>query len=118
MVEWLDRRGEIQCKAETRKKLGSMSAATIDRFLQPERKKYQLKGRAHTRPGTLLKQQIPLRTFSEWDEQRPGFLEIDLVGHDGGVIDSLHALTLNATDVATRWPVCVPLKNQGQVWSL
>ena len=117
MVELLDRRGELKCKAETRKKLGRMSAATIDRLLQPERQKYQLKGRAHTRPGTLLKHQIPLRTFSEWDEQRPGFLEIDLVGHDGGVIDSLHAFTLNATDVATGWTVCVPLKNKAQVWS-
>src|SRR5207247_2004671 len=97
MVELLDRRGELKCKSETRRKLGRMSAATIDRLLRPERKKYQLKGRAHTRPGTLLKHQIPLRTFSEWDEQRPGFLEIDLVGHDGGVIDSLHAFTLNAT---------------------
>src|SRR5213079_2565016 len=117
MVELLDRRGEIKCKAETRKKLGRMSAATIDRLLRPERQKYRLKGRAHTRPGTLLKHQIPLRTFSEWDEQRPGFLEIDLVGHDGGVIDSLHAFTLNATDVATGWTVCVPLKNKAQVWS-
>jgi len=117
MVELLDRRGELKCKAETRQKLARMSAATIDRLLRPERKKYQLKGRAHTRPGTLLKHQIPLRTFSEWDEQRPGFLEIDLVGHDGGVIDSLHAFTLNATDVATGWTVCVPLKNKAQVWS-
>ena len=117
MVELLDRRGELKCKAETRKKLGRMSAATIDRLLRPERRKYQLKGRAHTRPGTLLKHQIPLRTFSEWDEQRPGFLEIDLVGHDGGVIDRLHAFTLNATDVATGWTVCVPLKNKAQVWS-
>ncbi len=117
MVELLDRRGELKCKAETRKKLGRMSAATIDRLLRPERQKYRLKGRAHTRPGTLLKHQIPLRTFSEWDEQRPGFLEIDLVGHDGGVIDSLHSFTLNATDVATGWTVCVALKNKAQVWS-
>src|SRR5437588_6637329 len=60
MVELLDRRGELKCKAETRKKLGRMSAATIDRLLRPERRKYRLKGRAHTRPGTLLKHQIPL----------------------------------------------------------
>src|SRR5205823_8910100 len=85
--------------------------------LRGERKKDQLKGRAHTRPGTLLKDQCPLRTCSEWDEQQPGFLEIDLVGHDGGVIDSLHAFTLNATDVATGWTVCVDLKNKAQVWS-
>src|SRR5438132_1196931 len=117
MVELLDRRGELKCKAETRQKLGRMSAATIDRLLRGERKKYQLKGRAHTRPGTLLKHQIPLRTFSEWDEQRPGFLEIDLVGHDGGVGDSLHGFTLDAIDIATTWVSLAVLKNKAQVWS-
>ena len=117
MVELLERRGEIKCSAETKKKLTKMSAATIDRLLAPQRKKYQLKGRSHTKPGTLLKHQIPIRTFSEWDEQRPGFLEIDLVGHEGGVVDSAHAFTLTATDVATGWTACVALKNKAQVWT-
>src|SRR6266480_5411228 len=117
MVERLLRHNELRCDAATREKLARMSAATIDRLLRPERQKYQLKGRSHTRPGTLLKHQIPMRTFNEWDEQRPGFLEIDLVGHDGGVIDSSHAFTLNATDIASGWTVCVPLKNKAQVWS-
>jgi hypothetical protein len=117
MVELLVRHDELQCAAETRQKLAQISAATIDRLLQPARKKYQLKGRSHTRPGTLLKQQIPIRTFSEWDEQRPGFLEIDLVGHDGGTTDSLHAFTLDATDIATTWTSLVALKNKAQVWT-
>ena len=64
--------------------LVSMSAATIDRRLAPERKKYQLKGRARTKPGTLLKSQIPVRTWAQWDDAVPGFVEIDLVSHDGG----------------------------------
>src|SRR6266511_3691140 len=118
IVERLQRRGELKSAPEVIKKLSRMSAATIDRLLRGERQKYQLKGRAHTRPGTLLKHQIPLRTFSEWDEQQPGFLEIDLVGHDGGVIDSLHAFTLNATDVASGWTSSTALKNKAQVWSL
>jgi len=117
MVELLERRGEIKCGGETKMKLAKLSAATIDRLLGPARKKYQLKGRSHTKPGTLLKHQIPIRTFSEWDELRPGFLEIDLVGHDGGVVDSLHAFTLNATDVASGWTACVPLQNKAQVWT-
>lgn len=117
MVELLERRGEIKCDAETKKKLAKLSAATIDRLLKPERKKYQLKGRSHTKPGTLLKHQIAIRTFSEWDERRPGFLEIDLVGHDGGVVDSFHAFTLTATDVASGWTVCVSLQNKAQVWT-
>jgi hypothetical protein len=117
IVELLERRGELKCDLETQKKLAQVSASTIDRLLKPERKKYQLKGRSHTKPGTLLKHQIPIRTFSEWDEQRPGFLEIDLVGHDGGLVDSLHAFTLTATDVATGWTACVSLQNKAQVWT-
>ena len=118
MVERLLRHNELRCDAATRKKLARMSAATIDRLLRPERQKYQLKGRPHTRPGTLLKHQIPMRTFNEWDEQQPGFLEIDLVGHDGGVIDSHHAFTLNATDIASGWTSSTALKNKAQVWTL
>jgi hypothetical protein len=118
IVERLLRHNELRCDAATRKKLARMSAATIDRLLRPERQNYQLKGRSHTRPGTLLKHQIPMRTFNEWDEAQPGFLEIDLVGHDGGVLDSLHAFTLNATDVASGWTSSTALKNKAQVWSL
>ena len=117
IVERLERRGELKGTVQTRKKLARMSAATADRLLRGERKKYQLKGRGHTRPGSLLKHQIPLRTFSEWDEQQPGFLEIDLVGHDGGTIDSLHAFTLDAIDIATTWVSLAALKNKAQVWS-
>src|SRR5215210_71875 len=117
-VERLLRHNELRCDAASSKKLARMSAATIDRLLRPERQKYQLKGRSHTRPGTLLKHQIPMRTFSDWDEQQPGFLEIDLVGHDGGVIDSHHAFTLNATDIASGWNSSAALKNKAQVWTL
>jgi hypothetical protein len=118
MVERLLRHNELRCDAATSKKLARMSAATIDRLLRPERQKTQLKGRSHTRPGTLLKHQIPMRTFTEWDEQQPGFLEIDLVGHDGGVIDSHHGFTLNAVDVASGWNCSTALKNKAQVWTL
>lgn len=118
IVERLQRHNELRCDGATRTKLVRMSAATIDRLLRPERQKHQLKGRSHTRPGTLLKHQIPMRTFNEWDEQQPGFLEIDLVGHDGGVIDSLHAFTLNAVDIASGWNSSTALKNKAQVWTL
>ena len=67
IVVRLQRHNELRCDAETRKKLMRMSAATIDRLLRPERQKYQLKGRTHTRPGTLLKHQIRMRTFNEWE---------------------------------------------------
>jgi len=118
IVERLLRHNELRCDAATSKKLRHMSAATIDRLLRPERQKYQLKGRPHTRPGTLLKHQIPMRTFSEWDEAQPGFMEMDLVGHDGGVVDSHHAFTLNAVDIASGWNCSRALKNKAQVWIL
>uniref|UniRef100_UPI0040339748 integrase n=1 Tax=Glutamicibacter sp. AOP38-B1-38 TaxID=3457680 RepID=UPI0040339748 len=61
-----------------------MSASTIDRRLANERRKMILHGRSHTKPGSLLKSQIPIRTWAEWDDAVPGFVEIDLVGHEGG----------------------------------
>jgi hypothetical protein len=75
----LERHNEFNCDRETRAKLLRISAASIDRLLKPERRKYELRGRSGTKPGTLMKKQIPIRTFAEWDEQRPGFVEIDLV---------------------------------------
>ncbi len=101
VVRRLEHFGEIECDADTREKLCRISASTIDRMLRAERKKYQLKGRSNTRPGTLLKKQIPMRTFSEWDEDRPGFVEIDLVGHDGGVASGEFMQTLDMTDVCS-----------------
>jgi hypothetical protein len=59
-----------------------MSAATADRLLSSQRKLGQ-RGISTTRAGTLLKQQIPIRTFQDWNETQPGFLEADLVAHCG-----------------------------------
>src|SRR6478735_6427918 len=95
--------GELVIVEDTAALLVSMSAATIDRRLASERAKYQLKGRATTKPGSLLKSQIPVRTWADWDDARPGFVEIDLVCHDGGNPAGPHAFTLTVTDIATGW---------------
>lgn len=116
VVRRLEHFGEIECDAETREKLNRVSASTIDRMLRAERKKYQLKGRSNTRPGTLLKKQIPMRTFSEWDEDRPGFVEIDLVGHDGGLAAGEFMKTLDVTDIYSGWTELAALRNKAQVW--
>ena len=108
--------GEFKCDARTREKLLKISAATIDRLLSSERRKYQLRGRARTKPGTLLKKQIPLRTFSEWNEQRPGFVEIDLVAHDGGQAAGEYLYTLDMTDVYSGWTEVQAVQNKAQVW--
>src|SRR5215475_8531051 len=101
MVVVLERHNELRCDRQTKAKLLRVSAATIDRLLRPERRKYELRGKARTKPGTLLKHQIPIRTLAEWDEQQPGFGEIDLVGHDGGVAAGEYCQTLDLTDIAT-----------------
>ena len=95
--------GELVIDDDTAELLVSMSAATIDRRLAGERAKRQLKGRRATKPGSLLRSQIPVRTWADWDDARPGFVEIDLVSHDGGNPLGPFAFTLTVTDVATGW---------------
>jgi len=107
---------ELKIEPEIRAKLLRISAATIDRLLRAERRKHELRGRGRTKPGTLLKKQIPLRTFSEWNEQQPGFVEIDLVGHDGGLLQGEHLYTLDMTDVYSGWTEVQAVQNKAQVW--
>jgi len=116
VLKRLEHFGEFKCDRRTREKLLQISAATIDRLLAPERRKHQLRGRARTKPGTLLKKQIPLRTFSEWNEQRPGFVEIDLVAHDGGQAAGEYLYTLDMTDVYSGWTEVQAIQNKAQVW--
>jgi hypothetical protein len=116
LVTVLERHNEFSCDRETRTKLLGISAATIDRLLKPARRQHELRGRSGTKPGTLLKKQIPIRTFAEWDDQRPGFVEIDLVGHDGGVAAGDYCQTLDLTDVATTWTETEAVRNKAQTW--
>ena len=95
--------GELNIDDGTAALLVSMSAATIDRRLAPERRKHKGRGRVATKPGSLLKNQIRVRTWAEWDDTRLGFVEIDLVSHDGGDAAGQFAFTLTVTDVATGW---------------
>jgi transposase InsO family protein len=103
LVAALRRHGELDIDDELAALLVSMSAATIDRRLAADRKQLELKGRSHTRPGSLLKSQIPMRTWADWDEHTPGFVEIDLVGHEGGDANGEFCWSLTMTDIATGW---------------
>jgi len=115
-VAKLEKHREIDLSPTVRKKLLKISASTIDRLLKPVRDRYRIgKGRKGTKPGTLLKHSIPIRTFADWDEARPGFVEIDLVGHDGGVASGDFIQSLNFTDIATCWDTTVACKNKAQV---
>ena len=87
---------------ETQDKLLSISAATIDRVLKPVRVTYGRKGLSGTRPGTLLKNQIPIRT-DFWDVTQPGFMEADTVAHCGDSLVGSFVWSLTMTDILTTW---------------
>jgi hypothetical protein len=97
-------------------KLMQVSPATIDRLLTGRRLQVR-KLRGFTKPGTLLKHRIPIRTWADWTEDRPGFCEMDLVDHSGGIIirGADHAWTLCFTDVKVTWTECVATPNKAQV---
>ncbi|MGC0252305.1 integrase catalytic domain-containing protein [Pseudactinotalea sp. Z1748] len=116
MVTLLRRDKEIVLTDAQAGLLSQMSAATIDRRLAPERAKLFPRGRSHTKPGTLLKSQIPIRTWADWDDAVPGFVEIDLVGHEGGNATGEHAYTLTVTDIATGWTVNRSVRNKAAKW--
>jgi hypothetical protein len=84
------------------KLLLKISPATIDRILKPVRIKYTKRGRSTTKPGTLLRKSIPIKT-NQWDEFLPGFLEADTVAHCGDTVAGIYANTVNFVDIATGW---------------
>ena len=88
--------------AEIQDKLLSISHATIDRVLKPIRVKYGRKGLGGTKPGSLLKNQIPIRTH-HWDVSQPGFMEADTVAHCGNSLAGDFIWSLTMTDIQTTW---------------
>jgi len=115
-VSVMERWGEMNVSAETKRKLDRISAATIDRLLRPERNRLELKSRSGTKPGTLLKHQVEIRTFADWDEDKPGFAETDLVSHGGGDERGDFCQTLCLTDVCSAWTEAEAVRNKAQVW--
>ena len=107
---------EFDIEAVVAEKLSHISAATVDRILTPSRKRLQIKGRAGTRHGPLLRNQIPVRTHYQWDERKPGFFELDTVLHDGGNGSGEFCATLNATDVYSGWVALDALPNRAHRW--
>lgn len=116
LVPILRRDGELDLTEEEAALVCQMSAATIDRRLAAQRAKMMPRGRSHTKPGSLLKSQIPIRTWADWDDAVPGFVEIDLVGHEGGNSSGEFCFTLTVTDIATGWTVNRSVRNKAQRW--
>ena len=107
--------GFLTISAASYARLKRISPATIDRLRNRYRRGLppHVK-RGHTKPGTLLKSQIRVRTWAEWNENRPGFTEMDLVAHDGGAASGDFAQTLNFTDIKTGWTECAAARNKAQ----
>jgi len=114
MIDVLERTGELRLPPTTKTLLLAMSRSTMDRLLHKARERQRPHGLSTTKPGTLLHHFIPIRTWAEWDDARPGFLEIDLVAHCGESTEGEYLITLNAVDIATGWSECVVPANRGQ----
>jgi len=118
LLSVLVRFGEISVTPHEESLLRSISAATIDRMLSGDRATMMVKGRTTTKPGTLLRSRIPVRTFAEWNEKAPGFFELDLVGHCGGTGAGEFLYTLNMTDVFSGWVALGAMKGRGEMGTL
>ena len=98
LVPLLRAEGEITIPDAQADLLTRISAATIDRMLANQRSRMTLRGRTHTNPGSLLKHQIPIRTFADWDDATPGFVAIDLAA------------------IATGWTINRSVPNRARRW--
>src|SRR3989338_3971126 len=114
LLKVLQKHKEFRVKKDVRKNLLSLSSATIDRMLTATKKQYALKGRATTKPGTLLRSTIAVRTFDDWNDKRPGFFETDLVAFCGESVRGEYVNGLNLTDVATGWVGLEAVMGKGQ----
>lgn len=117
---WLPKlQQELPLDEHTLQQLHSISPATIDRILREHKRQQPFaRKRGTTKPGTLLKSQIPVRTFADWNEQRPGFMEADRVAHIGSSSNGECCYTLNLTDVHSGWVQLQVVLNKAQVWTV
>jgi len=114
LVTALERHGELKLDGETRRLLLGISPATADRLLRRARQGVRRHGLGTTKPGSLLLQAIPIRTFAQWDDAQPGFMEVDLVAHCGTSVHGEYLNSLDMVDVKTRWVELAALINRSQ----
>jgi hypothetical protein len=112
-IKVLERCGELTLSTETKDLLLRMSRSSIDRCLAPARFN-KPHGLSTTKPGTLLKKNIPVRTFADWNEDKPGFMEVDLVAHCGDTTAGQFLNTLTCTDLCTGWTEPIALLRRSQ----
>lgn len=110
----LRRHKEIFISKEEKELLCKISSSTIDRLLRHDRKRINIKGRSRTKPGTLLKSQIPIKMWTDWDDTQVGFVEIDSVHHCGASLYGDYVYTLDVVDVASGWNECCAHMGRGE----
>ena len=98
---------------KNRKLLYEISPATIDRLLKPIRNRFNKQGLSTTKPGSLIKKKVPIKT-NQWDETRPGYIEADTVAHCGTSVAGNFVYTVNTVDIATGWIECRAIWGKGQ----
>jgi len=114
MIDFLA--AEFKLGAEMRALCETASPSTIDRKLKREKARRRLKGIGTTKPGSLLKSQIPVRVYFAWSERRPGFFELDTVSHCGARASGQFCQTLTVTDVGSGWTEVCALLNNANRW--
>lgn len=114
LISSLRRHGQLVLDPTIEDLVLSLSRSTLERLLAPRRGPRRIHGQSTTRPGTLLRAQIPLRTWSEWDDATPGFVEIDLLSHAGESAEGFFLYTLTMVDVATGWTELEPVWGKGE----
>jgi len=108
----LERHGRLRLNDADRRRVLAVSAATIDRMLGPT--KVAAAGGRRRRAGfhSAIRREVPIRTFNDWNDPPPGFLEVDMVAHGGTSVAGSFIQTLTMVDVATGWTECLPLVNR------
>ena len=108
LIEAMQRHGHLNFQPDVIVQLLAMSPATMDRALAEIRAQAGDKPRRRSVPSAI-RRSIPVRTFSDWDDPAPGYIEADLVAHSGPVAKGSFVQTLVLTDIATGWTECAPL---------
>jgi hypothetical protein len=111
---WMPRaRTHLQLSEATERILLGMSARSIDRALRPHRTALRRRLYGRTKPGSLLKHQIPIRS-ERWETTEAGWCETDTVAHCGETMDGEFAWSVNLTDVASTWTETRAVLGKGQ----
>lgn len=118
VLDNLERMGHKVFDSKLKKEMLMLSHGTMDRLLKHNRKSLNPFGLSTTKPGSLLKNQIPIRRGTDWNDSRPGFVEIDLVAHCGSTTRGEYVNTLDCTDIASGWTECCAVKNKARVHTL